>query len=145
LWSGWGGCSGQTPHCRQGERGSYWPKGKPLAAYGQWRLDRATKAGFVILVEGESDCWALWHHGLPALGLPGASTVKTLVREHVEVVQTIYVHREPDNGGTLFIRAAAERLAALGFTGKVFELRMPNGHKDPADLHSAAPDQFKAR
>src|SRR5262245_40860873 len=36
--------------------GSYWPKGKPLAAYGQERLDAAAKAGFLILVEGESDC-----------------------------------------------------------------------------------------
>src|SRR5262249_46531305 len=26
--------------------GSYWPKGRPLTAYGQWRLDEADKAGF---------------------------------------------------------------------------------------------------
>src|SRR5262249_46891155 len=64
--------------------GSYWPKGMPLAAYGQWRLVEAAKAGFLILVEGESDCLALWHHGLPALGLPGSSTAKTLLAEHVE-------------------------------------------------------------
>src|SRR5262249_54563440 len=57
--------------------GSYWPKGKPLAAYGSWRIDRTNKAGFLILVEGESDCWTLWHHGLPALGIPGESAVKT--------------------------------------------------------------------
>src|SRR5438876_12119649 len=53
--------------------GSFWPEGLKLAAYGFWRLDRATKAGFIVLVEGESDCWALWHHGIPALGIPGAS------------------------------------------------------------------------
>src|SRR5712692_3831223 len=46
--------------------GSYWPKAKPLAAYGLWRLDRAYKVAFLILVEGESDCWALWHYGIPA-------------------------------------------------------------------------------
>jgi hypothetical protein len=125
--------------------GSYWPKGMPLAAYGQWRLDGARQKGFLILVEGESDCWALWHHNLPALGLPGANTAKTLLREHVEAVETIYVHREPDRSGTAFVQGVRERLAALGFTGKVFELRMPEGVKDPADLHATDPERFLAR
>lgn len=125
--------------------GSYWPTGKPLAAYGLWRLDLAAKAGFLILVEGESDCWALWRHGLPALGLPGASTAKTLLREHVETVESVYIHREPDKGGATFVRGASDRLAALGYTGKAFELRMPSGVKDPADLHILDPAQFKPR
>jgi hypothetical protein len=125
--------------------GSYWPKGTPLAAYGQWRLEAAARAGFLILVEGESDCWALWHHGLPALGLPGANTGKTLLREHVEAVQTVYVHREPDHGGAAFVEGVAKRLAALGWPGKPFELRMPDGTKDLADLHAQDPGKFKGR
>jgi hypothetical protein len=124
--------------------GSYWPKGKPLATYGQWRLDAAAKAGFLFLVEGESDCWALWHHGLPALGLPGADTAKTLQREHVEAVGAVYLHREPDAGGARFVGGVRRRLAELGFTGKVHELRMPGGVKDPADLHARDPEGFKA-
>ena len=128
------------------KNGSYWPKGRPLAAYGQQRLDAAAKAGFLILVEGESDCWALWYHGVPALGIPGANAVKnTLDREHVEAVQTVYVHREPDKGGETFTAGVRDRLAALGFDGNVFELRMPDGIKDPADLHVADPALFKAR
>jgi hypothetical protein len=125
--------------------GSYWPKGKPLAAYGQNRLDAAAKVGFLILVEGESDCWALWHQGLPALGIPGANAAKTLLLEHVESVETIYCHREPDKGGETFVEGVRERLVALGFRGKMFELRMPDGVKDPADLHKAEPSRFKAR
>ncbi len=124
--------------------GSYWPKGQPLAAYGSWRIDRANRAGFLILVEGESDCWALWHHGLPALGIPGANAVKTVDKEHVEAVPTVYVHREPDNGGTAFVEGVRRRLADLGFAGKAFELRMREGVKDPADLHAHEPEQFKA-
>ena len=124
--------------------GSYWPTGTPLAAYGQWRIADATKAAFLIVVEGESDCWALWLHGLPALGLPGANTAKTLLREHVEAVATVYVHREPDAGGEAFVKGVQARLTALGFRGKAFELRMPAGVKDPADLHAADSDQFKA-
>jgi hypothetical protein len=124
--------------------GSYWPKGTPLAAYGSWRIDRANRAGFLILVEGESDCWALWHHDLPVLGLPGAGAARTLEREQVESVGTVYVHREPDAGGRQFVEGVCRRLADLGFTGEVFELRMPQGVKDPADLHARDPEGFKA-
>jgi hypothetical protein len=125
--------------------GSYWPKGRPLAAYGQWRIGDANRAGFLIVVEGESDCWALWNHGLPALGIPGANAAKVIEREHVEAVETIYVSREPDQGGERFVAGVRERLAALGFAGKVFELRMPDGMKDPADLHAADSERFKER
>ncbi len=124
--------------------GSYWPKGQPLAAYGSWRIDGANRAGFLILVEGESDCWALWHHGLPALGIPGSNAVKALEKEHVEGVPTVYVHREPENGGTAFVEGVRRRLAELDFAGKAFELRMPEGVKDPADLHARDPERFKA-
>jgi hypothetical protein len=116
-----------------------------LSAYGQWRIDNAAKAGFLLLVEGESDCWALWYHKMPALGIPGANAVKTLAKEYVESVETIYIHRESDQGGTTFVEGMVKRLAAIGFTGKVFELRMPGGAKDPADLHAAGSEQFAAR
>src|SRR5262249_25117611 len=89
-------------------------------------------------------CWALWHHGLPALGIPGANAAKTLEREHVEGVPTVYVHREPDDGGQQFVEGVRRRLAGLGFAGKAFELRMPPGVKDPADLHAHDRNGFKA-
>jgi DNA primase len=41
--------------------------------YGLDRLGAARSEGFVVLVEGESDCHTLWHHGYPAVGLPGAA------------------------------------------------------------------------
>lgn len=125
--------------------GSYWPKGQPLAAYGLWRLDEINKAGFVVLVEGESDCWALWHHGLPALGVPGSNSAKVLEAEHLACVEKVYVHREPDAGGATFAKGVADRLRQLEFAGKAFELRMPDGAKDPADLHVSDPSRFLAR
>src|SRR5262249_40596908 len=73
------------------KEGSYWPKDLGLAAYGQWRLDRAQRAGFLILVEGESDCWTLWHYGLPALGIPGANAAKVLDAEHVDGLAKVYI------------------------------------------------------
>jgi AAA domain len=125
--------------------GSFWPKGKPLATYGDWRLDRARAEGLLILVEGESDCWALWHHGLPALGLPGSNTTQALTAEHLAGLPAVYVHREPDPGGDAFVRGVTARLAALAYAGRLYDLRMPEGVKDPADLHAQDPARFKPR
>lgn len=125
--------------------GSFWPKGLPLAAYGLWRLEDARKASFLILVEGESDCWALWHHELPALGLPGSNTTKTLTADAVEDLGTIYVHQEPDQGGQAFVRCVLARLKELKYAGKVFVFQIPEGIKDPADLHVADPELFLER
>src|SRR6266511_1859502 len=77
--------------------GSYWPSGQPVLAYGEDHLEDAHRLEFLTLVEGESDCWTLWFHQQPALGLPGAETVhKTLCLRHVDTIRTIYVVREPD-------------------------------------------------
>jgi len=48
-----------------------WKKGDHPAPYGLWYLDDARRAGWVLLVEGETDCWTAWHYGLPAIGIPG--------------------------------------------------------------------------
>jgi hypothetical protein len=45
-----------------------WRKGDKPIAYG---LNRLPKSGRLLVVEGESDCWTAWHHGIPALGAPG--------------------------------------------------------------------------
>jgi putative DNA primase/helicase len=39
------------------KKGSFWTKGVGvIVPYGLWRLEEARKAGFLVLVEGESDC-----------------------------------------------------------------------------------------
>jgi putative DNA primase/helicase len=42
-----------------------WKKGTKAATllYGASRIKVARKAGYVVLVEGESDAWTLMHHG----------------------------------------------------------------------------------
>ena len=57
------------------------PTGLKLAPYGLWRLHEVGHAGVLYLVEGESDCWAAWQHGIPCLGLPGDSTAACLEAE----------------------------------------------------------------
>jgi hypothetical protein len=124
--------------------GSFWPKGLPLAAYGSWRIEAARKAGHTYLVEGETDAWTFWHHELPALGLPGSGAAKALENEHLVGLTTIYVVREPDKGGDTFVSGVAARLAELGYSNKLYELRMPEGAKDPSELHVRDAQGFKA-
>src|SRR5205814_7582213 len=51
-----------------------WRKGSKVLPYGLWRLREARAGNNITLVEGVSDSHTLWHHDLPALGIPGAST-----------------------------------------------------------------------
>jgi putative DNA primase/helicase len=127
----------------EGKKKYLQPQGVELEAYGLWRLPDAVKAGFLIIVEGESDCWTLWHHGLPALGLPGSGAAKTLDGEYVRDIKTIYVLREPDVGGEQFVPGVRDRLDLLGWQGSLFELSMPTGFKDPSALHVNDPDSFR--
>ena len=46
-------------------------KAKVHGLYGLWELDKKSES--VAIVEGESDCHTLWHHGYNAVGIPGAS------------------------------------------------------------------------
>lgn len=126
------------------KKGSRWTKGEgAILPYGLWKLEDAAKEGYLVISEGESDCWTLWHHGFPALGIPGAKMADKLNVEHVAQVERIYVIREPDSGGAAFIVGVAKRLLALRWRGRLFELRMPNGIKDPNDLHKQDPEKFK--
>ena len=50
-----------------------WKGGSKPQLYGLNRLAEAREAGHVVLVEGESDVQTFWHHGVPALGVPGAT------------------------------------------------------------------------
>ena len=61
-------------HSRDGEKRFSWKKGSKTHLYGLDRLGDVREAGWVLLVEGESDSWTCWHAGVPALGVPGKST-----------------------------------------------------------------------
>jgi Protein of unknown function (DUF3987) len=124
------------------KEGSYWPKGSHAVAYGEDRLDIAVAAGFLVVVEGESDCWTLWFHQLPGLGLPGAETVKkTLHLGHVAKVPLVYVVQEPDASGERFAADVRDRLAEVGWRGELRVVHLP-GAKDPNELHRQDPEAF---
>jgi hypothetical protein len=117
-----------------------WPRKILAAAYGQSKIAEAAKAGFLFIAEGESDCWILWHYGLPALGLPGG--VKTLSAEHLAGVRKVYFGPAPGPANPDFQACLELRLAQLNFTGQLLALNMPMGIKNPSDLHLASAEKF---
>ena len=120
-----------------------WVRGSRILPYGLWRLSEVRAAGSVVLVEGESDAHTLWYHGIPALGIPGASTFQPAWAEYLRGLK-IYIHQEPDAGGEQFVRKIAEGFVTARWEGEVLSFSIP-GHKDPSDLHVADPDKFLVR
>jgi hypothetical protein len=114
-----------------------WRRGDKAIPYGLWRLGRAREAGYVVLVEGESDCHTLWHHGVEALGVPGACNWKEEWSAYLDGIEKVYAIVEPDGGGEAF----REKLSACASVRE--RLRFVKlGEKDPSALHLSDPDRF---
>lgn len=105
-----------------------WLKGTKPALYGLDRLAAADSQRGVLLVEGESDCHALWFHDVLTVGVPGAGAWRS---EWASLLagRTVFAWREPDDAGREFVRRLAADLPDL----RVIEA--PDGAKDPSDLH----------
>ncbi len=115
-----------------------WRSGSKAMLYGLWRLEKIRKAGYVVLVEGESDAQTLWYHKLPALGIPGASNFKADWASHLEGIERIYVVKEPDQGG----EALLEKLSASGIEDRLYIVELGE-HKDASGLFLADRESFK--
>ena len=116
-----------------------WGKGTKLNLYGLDRLNRAEKAGYVVIVEGESDCHSLWYNKIPAVGVPGAGNWKEeRDAPHLEKIPEIYIIVEPDDGGKQFLKKL--RQSPLRDRMKAIRLK---GYKDPSEMYLAKPDGFK--
>ncbi len=123
-------------YARKEFRWRYGSTGK-IGLYGEWRLPEIQKAGWAILVEGESDTQSLWYMGLPAIGTPGASMFKTEMAEPLQGLK-LYIHKEPDTGGDTFTAKVYRALKDTGFTGEVYRWRCSDlDVKDPSDLYLA--------
>lgn len=110
-----------------------WRTGSKIHPYGLWRLGAVKDAGYVILVEGESDAQTLWFHGIPALGIPGASTWKSDWAGYVEDIQ-VFVWQEPDHGGATFVERVGKTVLDMAI------LTPPQGRKDVSECHMLEDD-----
>jgi hypothetical protein len=115
-----------------------WEAGSKPLLYGLWRLRPDAS---VVIVEGESDCHTLWHHGINAVGLPGAGMWnERRDAHHLAGFNTIYVVVEPDHGGENMLRW----IGKSSIRDRVRIVRL-DSFKDPSEMHIAGPEQFPAR
>lgn len=139
---------------RKGTSGhdSEWVKESPgkIIPYGAWRIDEAELAGYLVICEGESDCWTGWHYDLPFLGIPGATNDSCLITiaKDLASIPAIYILQEPDQvekarslseAGKGFYARVFKRLRDNGYTGKIYciDFKKLTGAKDPNELHKA--------
>ena len=133
------GTDGQEALCRKRYakkefRWGYGSKGK-IIPYGVWRLQEFEEPGYCVLVEGESDTQSLWHMGIPAIGIAGATLFKTDQTEYFKGLR-LYIHQEPDTGGQTFTDKLFRCLHDGGFTGEVYRWDCKAlGEKDPSDIY----------
>jgi transposase-like protein len=118
-----------------------WRSGDNPRPYGLGLLEEARKAGFVVLVEGESDCHTLWFYEIPAIGIPGANNWRDGWASHQDGIEKIYAVIEPDQGG----QTLREKLTSCEAIRERLHLVELDEHKDPSALHVADPDGFKER
>jgi hypothetical protein len=126
------------------KEGSHWSKGQgEIVPYGLERLEEGRSAGYLVLVEGESDCWTLWLHGFPALGLPGAEMVRTLKDSYLAGIDKLYIVRESDEAGARFVTHLKLLLDKWKWQGKTLVVSLVDA-KDTNELHKRDWKGFKA-
>jgi len=118
-----------------------WRSGDKPTPYGLGLLAEARKAGYVVLVEGESDCHTLWFYEIPALGIPGASNWRDGWATYLDGIEKIYAVIEPDQGGGT-LREKLTRCEAIRERLYLLEL---GEHKDPSALYLGDPERFGER
>lgn len=117
-----------------------WRKGSKPTLYGLDRLQAARDVGYVVLVEGESDCHTLWYHGVPALGIPGVSTWRDNWVDFLEGIETVYVVVEPDEAG----QKLALKLGTASSLRDRLRLVQLGDAKDASELHTIENENFEA-
>lgn len=115
---------------------SFWGTGTGTYLYGLDVLAQAPKSDPIVICEGESDCHAAWHHGVIAIGVPGASGWRAEWGKMFDG-RDVYVWKEPDEAGAKLVAAISTDIpkAKIVEAGDV---------KDMADLHKSHGKEFKA-
>jgi hypothetical protein len=119
-----------------GEPRFKWRRGDKLALYGLWRLGAAQACDYVLLVEGESDCWVCWHAGIAALGIPGASTWRADWAQLLQTVGTVAVWREADAGGETLASKVAASLPDVRIIEAPLEAKDPSARGRLSPTHA---------
>lgn len=117
-----------------------WRKGDKPCLYGLPLLEKAREAGYVVLVEGESNSHTLWFHDVPALGIPGANNWRNGWSKYLDGIEKVYLVVEPDHGGD----ALREKLTGSGISDRLYLVELEDS-KDASELHLQDPERFAER
>lgn len=118
--------------------GKWWEgRNRPIYLYGRDHLVDAKPGDPVLLVEGESDCHALWSAGFRAAGVPGATSWKSEWSDTLKGLE-VYVWEEPDQGGAQMVERVVQDLPSA-------RIIHPNGSKDACELRQKTGTEFPDR
>lgn len=118
--------------------GKWWEgRNRPIYLYGRDRLVDARPGDRVLVVEGESDCHALWSAGLRAVGVPGATSWRHDWAQHLEGL-VVFVWEEPDQGGAQMVEKLVESFPRARI------IRCEDA-KDPCELRQRLGERFGER
>ncbi|MEJ5385314.1 MAG: AAA family ATPase [Fimbriimonadales bacterium] len=121
-------------HALEGENRFSWARGNRPCMYGLWNLPLWDDSETVYLCEGETDALTLWHAGMPALGIPGASVWREAWWEPLKRFARICIIPDADAAG----RQLLEKLGhtcPLELQERVRVLELPEGVKDANELY----------
>jgi hypothetical protein len=115
-------------------------KGDKHRLYGLWNLEEARKAGYVWMVEGESDTQTLQYHGEPAVGIPGANGWQSQWASDLAGIDRIYFVVEDAAG-----EACWRKLAATSeLQERLYRVELEDV-KDISELHKQYTESFNER
>lgn len=112
----------------------WWSKNSKSNLYGLQFLSQIPNE-YVVLVEGESDCQCCWYDDIYAIGVPGAKNFKKEYANLFNRFEKIYIHQEPDEGGTQFVKKICQCIPEPDKIFVVSAFEIDNDCKDLADLH----------
>lgn len=136
-----------------GSANSWWDDADlPMTAY--WHPvvpEFVRRRGALLVVEGESSCWAAWHGGFGAVGIPGSDEVDLLRPEHLGAAPLVVIVVEPDDpdtypaGVAYYTGRLREHLQRIGYRGQVAQLSLDGVAEDLPALHRADSAAFATR
>lgn len=130
-----------------------WGKGDlPIVPYGlDWirsyktkQLEKNLPITPLWIVEGETDCWRLWHDCYPAIGLPGAKMTDKLEAKYLSGFPGCYIWQEPDSAGSKFAHDALKRIEGFNLTDFSIKIVCQRKYKDPCEWLQRSKDHTLA-
>ena len=119
-----------------GEGRFTWRGGDKVTPYGLNALGDAKAAGYLIIEEGETDYARLTQSGIPAFGVPGATTWQSKWVDYLQDIQAIYLWQEPGSGGEALLQAIAKDLPKVRIILQVWQFLQYLG-TDVSDVGSS--------